>query len=189
MIVSVKPQHIAGGAKKTPQERIRIRKEKTLPALDEYFKWIRSFDPDHIIKGKFRDGIVYSQSQEEALRAFLLDGRLPCSNNAAERSIKPFVISRKNFLFCKTPSGAKATATVFSLIETAKANSLDPFKYLVYIFEKLSQDEDYDLEQLMPWTKAVVDTCKAPPANDQAKRRTSVIAGVNIMAIVGYNQC
>ena len=148
-------------AKKTPQERMRIRKEKTLPVLDEYFKWIRSFDPDHIIKGKFRDGIVYSQNQEEALRAFLLDGRLPCSNNAAERSIKPFVISRKNFLFCKTPSGAKATATVFSLIETAKANGLDPFKYLVYIFEKLSQDEDYDLEQLMPWTKAVVDTCKA----------------------------
>ena len=148
-------------AKKPPQERMRIRKEKTLPVLDEYFKWIRSFDPDHIIKGKFRDGVVYSQNQEEALRAFLLDGRLPCSNNAAERSIKPFVISRKNFLFCKTPSGAKATATVFSLIETAKANRLDPFKYLVYIFEKLSQDEDYDLEQLMPWTEAVADACKA----------------------------
>ena len=148
-------------AKKPPQERMRIRKEKTLPILDEYFKWIRSFDPDHIIKGKFRDGIVYSRNQEEALRAFLLDGRLSCSNNAAERSIKPFVISRKNFLFCKTPSGAKATATVFSLIETAKANRLDPFKYLVYIFEKLSQDEDYDLEQLMPWTKSVADACKA----------------------------
>ena len=71
------------------------------------------------------------------------------------------MISRKNFLFCKTPSGAKATATVFSLIETAKTNGLDPYKYLVYIFEKLSQDEDYDLEQLMPWTEAVVDTCKA----------------------------
>ena len=71
------------------------------------------------------------------------------------------MLSRKNFLFCKIPSGAKATATVFSLIETAKVNSLDPFKYLVYIFEKLSQDEDYDLEQLMPWTEAVGDTCKA----------------------------
>ena len=148
-------------AKKTPQERLQIRKETTLPVLYEYFKWIRSFDPDHIIKGKFRDEIVYSQNQKDALRAFLLDGRLSCNNNTAERSIKPFVISRKNFLFCNTPSGAKATATVFSLIETAKANDLDPFKYLVYIFEKLSQDEDYDLEQLMPWTKAVADTCKA----------------------------
>lgn len=108
-----------------------------------------------------RDRIVYSQNQEKALRAFLLNGRLPCSNNAEERSIKPFVISRKNFRFCKTPSKAKATATVFSLIETAKANNLDLFKYLVYIFEKLSQDEDYDLEQLMPWIEAVADTCKA----------------------------
>ena len=71
------------------------------------------------------------------------------------------MISRKNFLFCKTPSGAKATATVFSLIETAKANGLDPYKYLVYIFEKLSQDEDYDLEQLMPWTESVAGVCKA----------------------------
>ena len=67
------------------------------------------------------------------------------------------------------------------MIETAKANGLDPFKYLVYIFEKLSQDEDYDLEQLTP--------VKPLTANDQAKRRTSVIAGVSIMAIVGYNQC
>ena len=50
---------------------------------------------------------------------------------------------------------------VFSLIETAKVNRLDPFKSLVYIFEKLSQDEDYDLEQLMPWTESVVDACKA----------------------------
>ena len=67
----------------------------------------------------------------------------------------------KRFLFCKTPSGAQATATVFSLIETAKANRLNPFKYLVYIFEKLSQDEGYNLGQLMQWTEAATDICKA----------------------------
>ena len=91
----------------------------------------------------------------------MLDGRLQCSNNAAERSIKPFVISRKNFLFCNTPSGANASAVTFSLIETAKANELNPFKYLVYIFEKLSQDKDYDLEKLMPWTDEVAGTCRS----------------------------
>ena len=115
---------------------MQIRQEKTLPVLDEYFRWVKSFDSQHTIKGKFRDGIVYSRNQEEALRAFLLDGRLQCSNNAAERSIKPFVISRKNFLFCKTPSGAKATATVFSLIETAKANGLDPHSGILSIYLK-----------------------------------------------------
>lgn len=83
------------------------------------------------------------------------------SANTAERSIKPFVISRKNFLFCNTPSGAGAAAVVFSLIETAKANELNPFKYLEYIFEKLSQDEDYDLEQLMPWTADIISTCRS----------------------------
>lgn len=148
-------------ADKSPEERVRIRKEKTIPVLDAYFKWVRSFDPDHIVKGEFRKGIVYSQNQEAALRAFILDGRLQCSNNAAERSIKPFVICRKNFLFCNTPSGARSTAIAFSIVETAKANGLDPFKYLEYIFEKLSQDDDYDLEQLMPWTDEVRNTCTA----------------------------
>lgn len=146
-------------ADKTSEERLRIRREKTVPVLDEYFKWVHSFDTDHIIKGKFRDGIVYSRNQESALKAFAEDGRLECSTNAAERSIKPFVICRKNFLFCNTPSGARSTAIAFSLVETAKANDLDPFKYLEYILEKLSQDDDYDLEQLMPWTDEVRDTC------------------------------
>lgn len=145
----------------TPEERTRIREEQTLPVLDAYFEWVNSFDTDHLIKGKFRDGIVYSQKQEAALRAFALDGRLQCSNNAAERSIKPFVICRKNFLFCNTPSGAGSTATAFSIVETAKANNLDPYKYLKYIFEKLSQDDDYDLEQLMPWSEDVKESCSA----------------------------
>ena len=148
-------------ADRSPEERLRIRGEKTAPVLDAYFKWVRSFDPDHIIKGKFRDGIVYSQNQEKALRAFILDGRLQCHNSIAEQSIKPFVICRKNFLFCNTPSGARSTAVAFSIVETAKANGLDPFRYLECIFEKLSQDEDYDLEQLMPWTDDVRNTCIA----------------------------
>lgn len=66
---------------------------------------------------------------------YLKDGRLELSNNVAERSIKPFVISRKNFLFANTPSGATSSAVIFSMIETAKANGLDPYKYLTYIFK------------------------------------------------------
>lgn len=123
---------------KSPEERTQIRMEKTGPVLDAYFEWVHSFNPENIVKGKFRDGIVFSRNQEKSLRAFMLDDRLQCNNNAAERSIKPFVISRKNFLFCNTPSGARATAIAFSLVETAKANDLNPFKYLEYIFEKLS---------------------------------------------------
>ena len=68
------------------------------------------------------------------MERYLLDGRLEISNNRAERSIKPFVIDRKNFLFANTARGAKASAVMFSIIETAKESKLDPFAYLTYIF-------------------------------------------------------
>ena len=75
----------------------------------------------------------------------MLDGRLEISNNRAERAIKPFVIGRKNFLFSKSPRGATASAIVYSIIETAKANNLNSFYYLTYLFEKLP---NIDLENM-----------------------------------------
>ena len=68
--------------------------------------------------------------------AYLQDGRLEMTNNLAERTIKPFVISRKNFLFSNTANGAKASATIFSLIETAKANKLSAYDYLRWVLRK-----------------------------------------------------
>ena len=70
---------------------------------------------------------------------FLADGRLEIDNNRSERSIKPFVIGRKNWLFANTPRGAKASAAIYSVIETAKENSLHPYNYLKYLFEQLPQ--------------------------------------------------
>ena len=69
---------------------------------------------------------------------FLEDGRIELNNNRAERSIKPYVISRKNFLFANTPGGAQTSAVLFSLIETAKENGLDPYRYLTWAREKAS---------------------------------------------------
>ena len=74
-------------------------------------------------------------SQRKYLERYLLDGRLEISNNRAERSIKPFVIGRKNWLFANTPRGARASAVIYSSIETAKENGLNPYDYLTYIFE------------------------------------------------------
>ena len=79
-------------------------------------------------------------------------GRLEIDNNRAERSIKLFVIGRKNWLFANTPSGAKASAIAFSVIETARGNGLDPYKYLKYVFTKapnLKDNESIDI--LLPW--------------------------------------
>ena len=67
----------------------------------------------------------------------MLDGQCELSNNGAERAIKPFVIGRKNYLFCKSPHGAKASATIYSVVETAKMNDLNPYNYLKYLFEQL----------------------------------------------------
>lgn len=85
-------------------------------------------------KSKFGKALYYLHEQWPYLMRYLEDGRLEISNNRAERSIKPFVIGRKNFLFANTPGGAQGSATMYSIIETAKENGLDPYRYLVWIF-------------------------------------------------------
>ncbi len=98
------------------------------------------------------------------LRRYIEDGMLEIDNNRAERSIKSFVIGRKNWLFANTPSGAKASATVFSIIETAKENDLDPYEYLKYVFTKapnLKESESIDI--LLPWN--VPDCCRSKAAH------------------------
>lgn len=92
------------------------------------------------------------------------DGRLEIDNNRGERTIKPFVIGRKNWLFAYTPRGAKASAAIYSVIETAKENGLHPFRYLTYLFEQLPQLVDLSipqaLERFMPWSPQLPDTCR-----------------------------
>jgi len=85
---------------------------------------------------------------------YLKDGRLELSNNRAERSIKPFVIDRKNFLFANTPNGAKGSAVIFTLIQTAIENKLDPYRYLTWLLRTAADlDLTYpeSVQQLLPW--------------------------------------
>ncbi len=93
--------------------------------------------------------------QRKYLEHYLLDGRLELSNNRAERSIKPFVIGKKSFLFANTPRGAGASAIMFSIIETAKESQLNPYSYLRYIFEKAPngniRNDINALAQLLPY--------------------------------------
>lgn len=92
------------------------------------------------------------------------DGRLELDNNRSERSIKPFVIGRKNWLFSNTRRGAKASATIYSVMETAKENGLHPFNYLKYLFEQLPQIsrplEADALESFMPWSQVLPADCR-----------------------------
>lgn len=149
---------------KTPEERHAIRQERSRPVLDAYFAWLKQQRSRTLPKSKLGEAITYSLNQWEKLTAFLNDGRLELDNNRSERSIKPFVIGRKNWLFANTPRGAKASAIIYSVIETAKENDLNPFKYLTYLFEQLPQLPDLKdpeaLDKLLPWSKSLPLICR-----------------------------
>jgi transposase len=114
------------------EDRYARRLELSKPIMDEFFPWAASIKTTP--KSALGKAAGYALTQQKYLRNVLLDGRLELSNNRAERSIKSFVIDRKNFLFANTPRGADASAVIFSLIETAKETGVDPFGYLTYVF-------------------------------------------------------
>lgn len=136
-------------------ERLRLAK----PVLDELFAWaeVRNAAP----KSALGKGITYPKEQRHYLMNYLKDGRLEISNNRAERSIKPFVIDRKNFLFANTPGGAKGSAVIFTLIQTAIENGLDPYRYLTWVMKtaaSLNLKQPEETQQLLPWNAA--EECK-----------------------------
>jgi transposase len=137
----------------TAEERFQKRQKLSKPVFEEFYRWLATLNPPP--KTGLCAAVVYMRNQREYLERYLEDGRLEISNNRAERSIKPFVIGRKNWLFANTPRGAKASATLFSVIETAKENGLDPYKYLTYIFQNAPnwdiRSNFEHLDRLMPW--------------------------------------
>ena len=116
----------------SPDERYEERKRLSGPVIDEFYGWIEGLAA--LPKTLLGKAVYYAKSQQKYLKRYLLDGRLEISNNRAERSIKPFVIGRKNWLFANTPNGAKTSAIYYSLIVTARENGLNPFAYLTWIF-------------------------------------------------------
>ncbi len=102
-------------------------------------------------KGVFGKAITYTLNQWHRLEAYIEDGVVTPDNNAAENAIRPFVVGRKNWLFSANPKGARASAVFYSLIETAKANKLEPYQYLRTLFEDLPKGEsEKDYKALLP---------------------------------------
>jgi transposase len=149
----------------TPEERTIIRLERSRPILDTFSAWLRTQRSRVLPKSALGVAIIYCLNQWNKLEAFMKDGRLEIDNNRSERSIKPFVIGRKNWMFANTPRGARASAIIYSIIETAKENGLNPFPYLTYLFDKLPQLEDLKdlnaLDKLLPWSQTLPLTCRA----------------------------
>lgn len=135
-----------------PDIIVERRQQEAKPLLDEFKIWldktVRLVPPGSLL-GK---AVTYSLNQWSKLVRYLEHGHLSIDNNRAERAMKPFVIGRKNWMLANTRSGARASALLYSLVETAKANGLIPFDYLMHIFTLLPQlPHDSDLTQLLPW--------------------------------------
>ncbi len=128
----------------------KLRQEKALPVLKQFKQWLDDKKPIVPPKSLLGKAIGYSLDNWQRLIVYVEDGRLKPDNNAAENAIRPFVVGRKNWLFAGHPRGAESGATFFSLIETAKANGLEPYAYLKYVFEKLPLTDEKDYPKLLP---------------------------------------
>ena len=131
------------------EEKRKQRQGRAKPVLDALFSWAeekRKVTPPKSALGK---ALHYLKEQRPYLVRYLEDGRLEISNNRAERSIKPFVMGRKNWLFANTPAGARASAVIYSLMETAKETGLDPYKYLLWALREAPKLFETDRE----WAK------------------------------------
>jgi transposase len=147
----------------TPEERFAGREARSKPVLDAFEVWLDAHMGKVLPKSALGSAIGYCRNQWGKLTAFLLDARLEIDNNRSERSIKPFVIGRKNWLFSNTPRGATASAVIYSIVETAKENGLDPQAYLTYLFEQLPNINGKDpnaLHLLLPWAELVQTHCR-----------------------------
>ncbi len=130
---------------------LELRNQKTSPILDRFKTWLDTHHPQVPPKSMLGKAIQYTLNQWDRLVVYLEAGFLKPDNNIAENAIRPFVLGRKNWLFAGAPKGAHASATMFSLIETAKADGIEPYKYLRYVFEKLPAADTIDeLKALLP---------------------------------------
>lgn len=147
----------------TPEERYKKRLLKSQPILDAFKEWLKYQTPRVTPKSALGQAIAYCRNQWDRLEGFMKDGRLEIDNNRSERSIKPFVIGRKNWLFANTAKGAAASATIYSVVETAKENDLNPFEYLKFLFEKMPNmnfDDKEAFDEILPWSKSLPEICK-----------------------------
>jgi transposase len=157
----------------SPQERLKERQTSIKPLVEEYFAWVKECLSNKVVppKGKTASGLQYSVNQEEYLKVFLSDGEVPIDDSASERALRNFTIGRKNWMTINTIRGAQASAIIYSITETARANSLNVYYYISYLLTELPKliDKNGNIEQsklepLMPWSKTL-------PADCYSKRR------------------
>ena len=151
--------------KDLPAEERKIRRQLSVrPLVEAYFTWARETIRKVPQKSKTWEGFNYSINQEKYLKVFLDDGEVPMDNNAAEQSIRGFCIGKKNWVMIDTVAGAKSSAIIYSIAETAKANHLKPYDYFEYLLTEIPKHlDDTDrsfLNDLLPWSPNLPANCR-----------------------------
>ncbi|MDD5935253.1 MAG: transposase [Clostridiales bacterium] len=143
----------------TATERKEKRLETEVPIWEKFRNWLDTINPTG--GSKLEKAVNYAMNHKMELMNYLLDGRCESSNNAAERKVKSYVMARKNFLFHGTVVGANASAIVFNLVETAKANNLNVFQYLytLLLYMPDYKDEPAGIDMLLPWSDFTQENC------------------------------
>ena len=153
------------------EKRLQKRQELIKPMVEEFFAWVNQQVADCTVppKSKTGQGLNYVINQEPYLKVFLEDGDVPIDNSASERAIRTFCLGKKNWMFHNTANGASASASVYSISETAKLNNLRPYYYFKYILTELPKlcDEKGNIEPakldyLMPWSDSLPEECRKP---------------------------
>ena len=151
-------------------ERMIRRQLSVRPLVEAYFVWVRETLPKVPQKSKTWEGFNYSLNQEKYLKVFLDDGEVPMDNNAAEQSIRGFCIGKKNWVMIDTIAGAKSSAIIYSIAETAKANNLKPYDYFEYLLTEIPKHLDVPdrsfLDDLLPWSPSLPENCRKPGKNE-----------------------
>ena len=135
-----------------PEERLRVRAEQSASVMHQFHAWLEVLAPKVLPQSLLGKAVHYTLGQWPKLSVFLTHADVPLDNNRCENAIRPFVIGRKGWMFSDTVPGARASANLYSLVETAKANGIEPHAYLAHLFERLpfaSNVEDF--EALLPW--------------------------------------
>ena len=149
----------------SPEERLDNRQKSVKPLVDAFFEWIKSIDTTELDKsGALYHAIKYTLNQEPYLRAFLDDLIIPLDNNDAERSIKKFCVGKHSWHIISSKRGARASAILYSIAETSKANGLKPYEYFKYLLEGMlnhldDKPSDY-IDDLMPWSDKIPENCR-----------------------------
>jgi transposase len=135
-----------------PEEFLKKRRELSIPIWQEFRAWLYQMQAIIDMESPLGKAVKYSINQYQKLVRYLKRPDIPMDNNIAENAIRPFCLGRKNWLFSYSPKGAMSSATMYSLIETAKANGVEPKSYLSFLFNEIPNiTSETDLESLMPW--------------------------------------